>query len=194
MNANPAAAPARTPSWEKISQWGPNCAFHRSAQRWSKSPLPARHFHSQPLWRTRPPRLGPPSPGRPAPTCVFPPQCTQPSTLTSRPDPAETQLRYHRKSANGSDWRARPRVAVRGVRTPRSMRPAPAPSYFRAEWRQRSGTPLLAKYLKAIPRFLCPGSSPTQNKTGLRFSDLIWQLILLAARHLEYGTRETGNS
>lgn len=56
---------------------------------------------------------------------LFPPHRTRPAALTSRPDPAETQLRYRRKSANGSDGRARPRAAERGARPPRSMRRPP---------------------------------------------------------------------
>lgn len=33
------------PFWKKISQRGPNCAFHLNAERWPKSPLPDRHLH-----------------------------------------------------------------------------------------------------------------------------------------------------
>lgn len=107
MNATPGSASAG-PSRAQVPKGGPHCAPHLGAERRPSSPRPARHRHA--------PRADP---------TLFPPHRTRPAALTSRPDPAETQLRYRRKSANGNDGRARPRAAVRAAGPAMSMRQPP---------------------------------------------------------------------
>lgn len=133
--------PRAGPSWKKISKRDPNCAVDLSGEPWPKSPLPGKtssqHYlvprtrrqtracpqpRPRPSPQTRTPSARPRFAGTSSSHCIFPPHSTRPRELTSRPDPAETRRPHHRKSANGSDLRARPRVAVRGVRSSRSMR------------------------------------------------------------------------
>lgn len=92
MNATPGSAGAG-PSRAQVPKGSPRRAPHLGADR---RPGP----HAQPGTVTHP------APTRP----LFPPHRTGPTALTSRPDPAETQLRSRRKSANGRAGRARPRA------------------------------------------------------------------------------------
>lgn len=140
MNANPEAAPGG-PLLEKDFKKGSQLRCCPKRRALARVPTPSktpsqlyllsrtrRQTRARPQSRPRPsPQTRTPSArtcfaGTPSSHCIFPPHSTRPSKLTSRPDPAETRRRHHRKSANGSDLRARPRVAVRGVGSSRSMR------------------------------------------------------------------------
>ena len=98
------AAPARAGPGNRFHQ-GVLSALPTAAPRAGRGPhAPPDTFTLHLPSRTPRQPSGPtPRPGRPAPTRLFPPRRTRPAALTSRPDPAETQPRSRRKSANGSD-------------------------------------------------------------------------------------------
>lgn len=122
-------SPRASPSWGYSPKGGPDCAFYQGpstglsprARLDPLGPLPSVP-HPAPALKPDPRSLDIPRPDVQLPLATS--RLTARATVRPPPppatDPAETRSLGHRKSAGGSNLRARPRLAVRGVRTSKS--------------------------------------------------------------------------
>ena len=185
------------PVWKKISQRGPNCAFHLNAERWPQSPLPERHLHvptsvkqtapgldqTASAWtsfvRRYSSRLPVPAPphstqyphqpaGSRGNSASVSPEVNQRQRLTCSPPGRCTPRQGFKEHAPISDA-----ILFQGTMKPKGQ-------YFRCG----------QKSLKAVPVSL-HGAILLKTKLGIK-GQWFKLTVLLAAIHLEQGTQENG--